>query len=203
MILIIKEQLLDTLNYFHDGGIVMFPLLLSSILMWAMIINRMLYLGALEKYDIIRNETKEYILHDKSLDIGKYRGLRAQFVSIFLKKRCGKSEIDQYILDETVMSLNNMLDQYLAYIGVLAAVSPFFGLLGTVTGMMSTFDIIAIFGTGNAKAMAGGISEALISTQTGLLVAIPGLYMHNLLLRRADRLKQRAASTGYYLRRFV
>lgn len=203
MILIIKEQLLDTLNYFHGGGIVMLPLLFSSMLMWTMIINRMLYLRALEKYDIIRSETKEYILHDKSLDIGKYRGLRAQFVSIFLKKRCGKSEIDQYILDETVMSLNNMLDQYLAYIGVLAAVSPFFGLLGTVTGMMSTFDIIAIFGTGNAKAMAGGISEALISTQTGLLVAIPGLYMHNLLLRRADRLKQRAASTGYYLRRFV
>ena len=203
MILIIKEQMLDTLNYFHGGGIVMLPLLLSSMLMWAMIINRMLYLGILERYDIMRNEAKEYILHDKLPDISKYKGLRAQFVSIFLKKRCGKSEIDQYVLDETVMSVNNMLDQYLAYIGVLAAVSPFFGLLGTVTGMISTFDIIAIFGTGNAKAMAGGISEALISTQTGLLVAIPGLYMHNLLLRRADRLKQRAASTGYYLRRFV
>ena len=61
MILIIKEHLLDTLNYFHDGGIVMLPLLLSSILMWGMIINRMLYLRALEKYDIIRNEAKEYI----------------------------------------------------------------------------------------------------------------------------------------------
>ena len=203
MILIIKEQLLDTLNYLHDGGIVMLPLLLSSILMWAMIINRVFYLRALEKYDIIRHEAKEYLLNGRLEDIGKYQGLRAQFVSMFLKKRCGKSEIDQYILDETVMSVNTMLDQYLAYIGVLAAVSPFFGLLGTVTGMMSTFDIIAIFGTGNAKAMAGGISEALISTQTGLLVAIPGLYMHNLLIRKADRLKHRAASTGYYLRRFV
>jgi hypothetical protein len=56
---------------------------------------------------------------------------------------------------------------------VLAAVAPLLGLLGTVTGMIATFDVLAVFGTGNAKAMAGGISEALITTQTGLLVALP------------------------------
>jgi biopolymer transport protein ExbB len=63
----------------------------------------------------------------------------------------------------------------LAVIGVLAAMAPLMGLLGTVTGMITTFDILAIFGTGNVKAMAGGISESLITTQTGLIVAIPGL----------------------------
>jgi len=75
------------------------------------------------------------------------------------------------------------------------------GLLGTVTGMIATFDSIAIFGTGNTRAMAGGISEALITTQTGLLVAIPGVYMKNFLVRRSEILKQRAASLGMYLRR--
>jgi biopolymer transport protein ExbB len=77
------------------------------------------------------------------------------------------------------------------------------GLLGTVTGMIATFDVLSVFGTGNAKAMAGGISEALITTQTGLLVAIPGLYMKGFLDRRADNLIQRVQTVGYYLRRHL
>ncbi len=102
-----------------------------------------------------------------------------------------------------VKSMVSSFDKYLACIGILAAVSPLFGLMGTVIGMVTTFDIISIFGTGNARAMAGGISQALITTQTGLLVAIPGFYMHNFLLRRTDNSKRRIASTGIYLKRYV
>lgn len=69
--------------------------------------------------------------------------------------------------------------------------------------MIGTFDILSVFGTGNAKGMAGGISEALITTQTGLLVAIPGLYMKGYLDRRAHNLQQRAARAGYHLRRQI
>jgi biopolymer transport protein ExbB len=69
--------------------------------------------------------------------------------------------------------------------------------------MIATFDVLAVFGTGNAKAMAGGISEALITTQTGLLVAIPGFYMKGFLERRARNLQQRIAAVGYYLRRHL
>ena len=181
----------------------MLPLLISSIIMWTMIINRLFVLKTLSDKDIIREEAKECILNNKFPDQDKYNGSRTMFVIRFLERRSGKSDLDKYILDETVMHMTSSMDRYLVYIGVLAAVSPLFGLLGTVTGMMATFDIISMFGTGNAKAMAGGISEALISTQTGLLVAIPGLYMYNLLLRRADNLKHKIASTGYYLRRFV
>jgi biopolymer transport protein ExbB len=57
--------------------------------------------------------------------------------------------------------------------------------------MITTFNVIALFGTGNAKALAGGISEALITTQSGLLVAIPGLFMSAFLIRRANRLERR------------
>ena len=95
------------------------------------------------------------------------------------------------------------INNYLAIIGVLAAIAPLLGLLGTVIGMISTFDILAIFGTGNARGMAGGISEALISTQTGLLVAIPGLYMKNFLERRARRVKQQVSQVAYNLRRQI
>jgi len=124
-------------------------------------------------------------------------------VATFLKKRSHVSELDAYILDESVMSLVSSLDKYLSIISILASTAPLLGLLGTVTGMVATFDIISFFGTGNAKAMAGGISEALITTQTGLLIAIPGLYMSNFLKRRAERLKQGIASVGIYLKRYV
>jgi biopolymer transport protein ExbB len=182
---------------------VMFPLLISSIAMWMMIINRFIVLKTLDARDIDREKAKECILNNKLPYMDKHNGLRAMFVIRFLKRRSGKSDLDRYILDETVMHMVSSMDRYLVYIGALAAVSPLFGLLGTVMGMMATFDIISMFGTGNAKAMAGGISEALISTQTGLLVAIPGLYMYNLLKRKADNLKRKIASTGYYLSRYI
>jgi len=101
------------------------------------------------------------------------------------------------------MDIISIMDRYLSIIGVLAAMAPLLGLLGTVTGMMATFDVISMFGTGNARAMAGGISEALVTTQTGLLVAIPGLYMHGFLVKRSEKLKLLTASTGIYLQRFV
>ena len=63
----------------------------------------------------------------------------------------------------------------------MAAVAPLLGLLGTVTGMISTFDIITEFGTGDPKLLSSGISEALITTKLGLVVAIPSLLLGNLL----------------------
>ncbi len=74
---------------------------------------------------------------------------------------------------------------------VLASLAPLMGLLGTVSGMLTTFDVIALFGTGNARALAAGVSEALITTQSGLVVALPGLFMGNFIRRRVDRLKGR------------
>jgi biopolymer transport protein ExbB len=87
------------------------------------------------------------------------------------------------------LRLRRRLDSRLSLIAVLAAIAPLLGLLGTVLGMIETFDVIAMFGTGNARAMAGGISVALITTQTGLLVAIPGLLMSNRLGRISSNLK--------------
>ena len=101
------------------------------------------------------------------------------------------------------MRLSSSLDTHFAFIRILAGVAPLLGLLGTVTGMMATFDVITIFGTGNAKAMAGGISVALITTQTGLMVSIPGLYMNGFLTKRAQNIKYRIAATGMYLKRFL
>ena len=90
------------------------------------------------------------------------------------------------------------LERFLPFIALTAAAAPLLGLLGTVTGMIDTFNLITIFGTGDAKSLSSGISEALITTALGLIVAIPALILHGLLSRMArkkiDEMEQTAVS---------
>lgn len=94
-------------------------------------------------------------------------------------------------LDEQLAEESSRLNRGLPTVAVLAAVSPLLGLLGTVTGMIETFQSITLFGTGDPKLMSGGISQALITTQLGLAVAIPLVLCHSLLVGRANRLVER------------
>lgn len=99
-----------------------------------------------------------------------------------------REQLDDAI-SEAVIREEATLDRFGAIILVCAAVGPLLGLLGTVTGMIATFDIITEFGTGNPKLLSGGISEALITTEFGLIVAIPALVLGNLLNGWAERIK--------------
>lgn len=198
---LIHHHFLLFLNYFESGGPLMVPLLAVSLIMWLLIIERTIFLGRLYRKNMSLKLVEEHIRENRYPDPAQYRGAMALLVGRFLELRSGDRELDRFILDETVLSINHRLNSHLATIGVLAAIAPFLGLLGTVTGMIATFDVLAIFGTGNSKAMAGGISEALITTQTGLLLAVPGLYMKNFLSRRASNLQHRLSTAGMYLRR--
>jgi biopolymer transport protein ExbB len=190
-------------DYLRDGGVVMLPLVLVSLLMWLLIVDRALFFRRLHRKNMGARVAWEHICAGRMPDYQHFRGAVSLLVAEFLSRRSGARDLDRFILDETVLKVNRTLNNYLALIGVLAAIAPLLGLLGTVTGMITTFDVLAVFGTGNAKAMAGGISEALITTQTGLLVAIPGLYMKGFLDRRARNLQQRIATVGLYLRRHL
>lgn len=189
--------------YFQTGGLIMGPLAVVSLLIWVLIVDRALFFRSLHRKTMDLDTALEHIRSLSIPDPSRYRGVISLLVARFLLRRSDDPQLNRFILDETVLRLNRSLDDHLAVIGVLAAVAPLLGLLGTVTGMISTFDILAVFGTGNAKGMAGGISEALITTETGLLVAIPGLYMKGFLDRRAHNLKRHIARAGYYLRRHV
>ena len=201
--LMISEYFNRLVEYLSNGGPVMIPLLALSVMMWVFIIHRAYFFRRLYRHNMSRKKAAELVLNNQSPDPKQYKGAVALLVRDFLNRRSHSPELDAYILDETVMSLVGKMDSHLSLINVLAGIAPLLGLLGTVTGMITTFDIISYFGTGNARAMAGGISEALITTQTGLLVAIPGLYMSNFLKRRAHRLKQRIAAVGIYLKQYV
>lgn len=203
MIDVIQDQYFLLEGYLRAGGVVMLPLVAVSLLMWALITDRALFFRRLRRKNMSAQAAWEHIRAGRMPDSKRYRGAVSLLVARFLLRRSGDRELDRFILDETVMSLNRSLGDYLAVIGVLAAIAPLLGLLGTVTGMIATFDVLSVFGTGNAKAMAGGISEALITTQTGLLVAIPGFYMKGFLDRRARNLRQHISVVGYYLKRHL
>jgi biopolymer transport protein ExbB len=89
-------------------------------------------------------------------------------------------------IQEAASHVIHDLERYLNTLGTIAAISPLLGLLGTVIGMIKVFTAIMLQGTGNAGVLAGGISEALITTATGLTVAIPALIMHRFYSRRID-----------------
>jgi len=188
------------MEYLAAGGAVMIPLAVLSLVMWLLIINRSLYFHRLNAGRLTPAGALEHITRQQQPDARRYRGAIALLVREFMARATGRRNLDRHILDETVVFLTRSLDRHLAVIGVLAAIAPLLGLLGTVLGMITTFEVIAVYGTGNTKAMAGGISAALITTQTGLLVAIPGMYMKNFLVRRAEKLKRRIAAVALFVR---
>jgi biopolymer transport protein ExbB len=93
-------------------------------------------------------------------------------------------------IDEAILKEVPQLEKAQSMIKLFAAVAPLLGLLGTVTGMIATFQAITNFGTGDPKLMAGGISQALITTVLGLVAAIPLLLSHNLVSGQSKRLVQ-------------
>lgn len=110
----------------------------------------------------------------------------ARVVCAGLGVRREAREIQESVMQEAILHELPLLQRGLAPLAVFGAVAPLLGLLGTVTGMIETFRVITLHGTGDPKLMSGGISEALITTEIGLAVAIPVMLAHTWLKRRVD-----------------
>ena len=110
----------------------------------------------------------------------------ARVVRAGLDVRHESREIQESVLQEAMLHELPLLQRGLAMLAVFGAVAPLLGLLGTVTGMIETFRIITLHGTGDPKLMSGGISEALVTTEFGLAIAIPVILMHTWFKRRVD-----------------
>ena len=192
----------DALDYLFQGGWVMLPLMVCSVLMWTLIVERLLFFVGLTGRDISVRDALDLLDEDAARDVPG-RGLRARLVGAFLRARTGRPELDEAVVYHASLRLRPVLHRYLALIAVLASVAPLLGLLGTVMGMVETFNVISVFGTGNVKALSGGVSVALITTQGGLLVAIPGLFLSGYLFRRAARQELRLEEITSILMRRV
>lgn len=153
----------EILRLIQEGGPLMGPILLVSIWMWATIIQKGLEL--------------------RSIGEG-LRGLISEKVGLLGK---GKRP-----MEVALRAAELRLEEGLPGLRSLIAIAPLLGLLGTVVGMDKAFWAIAYYGTGSPKALAQGISEALITTVTGLMVAIPGLFAYGVLSRKVKEAKVRA-----------
>ena len=176
-----------TMEHLETGGGVMIPLIAVSVLMFFLIVKKYL-------------ELREFSRQDKSIAqiITTYNqpGFSAaiwqhEIMDRFLRERTFNETMDANILESLRIKQEGRLNSDIKTVSVLAAIAPLLGLLGTVGGMISTFAVISQFGTGNAKALASGISEALITTQTGLIVAVPGLFLASYLNRKSSKYKER------------
>jgi biopolymer transport protein ExbB len=107
-------------------------------------------------------------------------------------EKSGMEDTDnlELLLDEAITREVPVLEKGLAIIKLIAAIGPLLGLLGTVTGMIVTFQTISLYGSGDPKLMAEGISQALVTTVQGLCVAIPLLFLHSIVASRSRTLVQ-------------
>ena len=163
----------------QTGGPVMFPLIVVSVWMWHLIALKVLWVFRVRRNRVGMSQALEYMSHKKS-GFAKDnelndKGPKGEALAYFLDNRRFDPESDRIIWEAAVQRQISPLNRHMSAILILAAVAPLLGLLGTVTGMVDTFRVIGMEGTGNPQALASGIEEALVTTQTGLLIAIPGL----------------------------
>ncbi|MDD2905714.1 MAG: MotA/TolQ/ExbB proton channel family protein [Sulfurimonas sp.] len=121
--------------------------------------------------------------------IKEYKGATARVIKATLRNIDKERDHIEDIVTENILNESSNIDKFGSFVLVLAAVAPLLGLLGTVTGMIATFDVITTHGTGDPKLLSGGISEALITTEFGLIVAVPLLLLGNLLSGWAQNIK--------------
>lgn len=182
------------LEMLSKGGWVMLPLLLCSLLSLAIIVERFVW-GPRRKR-VVPPALKEDIyrlIEGSRLEelVGLCRANNSPLSRIVLaalrKREHPRTEIVEAI---EIAGRNEALalQRYVGLLGTIAAISPLLGLLGTVFGMITTFSVINTQGVGNAPALAGGISEALITTATGLTIAIPSLVFYRYFLQMSRRL---------------
>ena len=165
------------------GGWVMPFIVLCSIIALAICIERQFALNRRKIAPPHLLATVWQQLRGEGLDAQRLKSLRlgsplGAILAAGLANRHQGRDVMRESIREAASHVIHQLERYLNTLGTVAAVTPLMGLLGTVLGMISVFTEITTYGTGNAGALAGGISEALITTAAGLAVAIPSLVMH-------------------------
>ncbi|WP_193164142.1 MotA/TolQ/ExbB proton channel family protein [Microbulbifer hainanensis] len=179
------------LEIIKSGGWLMLPILLCSVAVIAICIER---LWTLNPRRIAPRSLLGEVwswLKNNQLDGEKIKELRDSsplgriFAAGLSNSRHGRDVMKDSI-EEAASQVVHELERFLGALGTISAIAPLIGLLGTVVGMIQVFTAIMLEGTGNAGVLAGGISQALITTAAGLTVAIPALMAHRYFQRRVD-----------------
>ncbi|MEE8527726.1 MAG: MotA/TolQ/ExbB proton channel family protein [Gammaproteobacteria bacterium] len=178
---------------FKSGGWLMWPILVCSVGALAIIVER---LWTLQQKNVVPLELTEKVwrwVRNNQLDERHIKALRdssplGQILAAGLAYRARARVVIKEAVEDTGRHVVHELERYINSLGTIAMISPLLGLLGTVIGMVKVFAAITTHGVGNPSVLAGGISEALITTAAGLTVAIPALIGYRYLRGRIDEL---------------
>jgi biopolymer transport protein ExbB len=187
-----KKQTL--MEHLRSGGPIVLPIIALGIAAVFIVIAKIRFL------DQVRRKTGKYMTRVNALAAeGKWEDCEAivkrhkgehspvnHVIEAGLTARHEDRETLESVLQESILRELPRLERGLSPLAVFGAVAPLLGLLGTVTGMIETFNVITVYGTGDPKLMSSGISEALVTTEVGLVIAIPIILIHNFLSRRVD-----------------
>ena len=181
------------IDFFTKGGIFMYPILLCSITALAIFIERLWNLRRVKVLPLdLVNEVEDLIrrekIHEAAMLCQNNRSSLAQIFLVGLKNFGRRREEIKDHLEEVGRQESASLERFVEVLGTIAGVSTLLGLLGTISGMINVFSVISSQTVVNPGSLAGGISEALITTYAGLSVAIPTIVMHKYLQSRANKL---------------
>ncbi len=188
------------MNYLMDGGWMMLPLLICSIVMVAAIIDRVRAFRAAAALDPkgLRAKVVALVADGKLADAADAcRASEGPVAAVLLTgleklerlQRKGKSEAEieagvTKAMEDYAPKAMSVLEKRLGMMVLIASISPLIGMCGTVTGMINSFSVMAEAAGLDAGAVAGGISEALITTAAGLIIAIPGVVAYNMFQKK-------------------
>jgi biopolymer transport protein ExbB len=181
------------LEIFEKGGFLMYPIFICSLIAVTIFFERMFYLKS------VKTKSNRFVLRVKNLvkkgsielAISACRKSPTPISKIMLtgliKFGQGRDEMKEAIEDSANQEIP-VLERNLSTLSTIGNITPLLGLLGTVFGMVKAFNVIAVMGVGKPEALAGGISEALLTTAFGLSIAIPTIVVYNYLSHRVDKL---------------
>jgi biopolymer transport protein ExbB len=169
------------------GGIVMIPLLICSLISLALTIERILFWAKLKSREVLR----EILTHveqgefDQALKLGKTS--QQPIARVMAAGIAHRNPAPAKAMEAAAQAEIPVLKRRLGVLDTIVTLAPLLGLLGTVVGMIGSFDVMADVGIGQPHAITGGVAEALIATATGLLIAILTLVSYNYFTARAER----------------
>ncbi len=177
---------------FKEGGDIMWPILLVGLVVVAFTTYKLIYLKRVHgDTDTIMGTVNDLAAKGDWAGVEgfmqKHQGHNWPVLNVLregVRARREDRETLESVLQESILREMPRLERGVSIMAVLGAIAPLLGLLGTVTGMITTFQVITLYGTGDPKLMSSGISEALVATKWGLCVAVPTMLIHTLLARR-------------------
>ena len=186
------DLLMQGVEYFHKGGLVMYILLICSIFIITIGIERLLYFMKADSGRAFAQNFYKLMINNKIEEARKFstkiaRGDLASLVDFAFNKMQNKNINLMMLLEvQSGISISKFRER-LYYLNVIVTMAPLLGLLGTIIGMISAFSVFNLE-EGQAIAITGGVGEALIATATGLCVAIVSLAIHAYFVQRIDRI---------------